>query len=318
MHDVMKTISGIGIVPVIRIEDAAQAVPLGKALVAGGIPVAEVTFRTAAAEDAIRAMAAECPGLLVGAGTVVNPELARRAISAGASFVVSPGFNPATVDYCLERGVPVLPGANNPSLIEQGLAKGLEVFKFFPAEASGGVAMIDALAAPFGGIKFVPTGGIDAANVGDYVSRDCVLAVGGSWMVKADLIAAGKWDEISALCEGAVAALHGFSFAHLGMNLEDEAEARRTAGELARFGLPLKDGNSSIFAGTSFEVMKSPFRGARGHVAIKCRNVERALAYLGRFGYAPVMETAKVEKGRMKVVYLDKEIGGFAVHLLRD
>ena len=318
MHELFKNLGTIGLVPVIKIDDAGKAAALGNALLKGGLPVAEVTFRTDAAEEAIRRMSGECPELIVGAGTVINPELAKKAIAAGAKFIVSPGFNPATVDYCLERGVPILPGANNPSLIEEGLAKGLEVFKFFPAEASGGLAMINALAAPFGSIKFVPTGGIDAANLSDYAKNDAILAVGGSWMVKADLIAADKWDDISALCAQAVAALQGFSFAHLGLNQADAAEASATADILGKLGLPLKDGNSSIFAGSVFEVMKSPFRGTCGHIALKCNNLERALAYLGKFGFAPVMDTAKSEKTRLKFVYLDKEIGGFAVHLIRD
>ena len=317
MNSVLKTIQDIGLVPVIKIEDARKSVPLGNALAAGGIPVAEVTFRTAAAEDSIRAMVAECPGLLVGAGTVINVELARKAIAAGARFIVSPGFNPATVDYCLEQGIPVLPGCNNASLIEAGLAKGLEVFKFFPAEASGGVSMIDALAGPFGNVKFVPTGGIDASNVGDYARRDSVLAIGGSWMVKADLVAAERWDEIQLLCESAVAAVHGFSFAHVGLNQDDAATAAETSGLLERFGFPLKDGTKSIFAGTTFEVMKMPFRGACGHIGFKTYNVERALAYLGRFGFKGVEETAAMEKGRIKLIYLDKEVGGFAIHLGR-
>jgi 2-dehydro-3-deoxyphosphogluconate aldolase/(4S)-4-hydroxy-2-oxoglutarate aldolase len=200
MHELFKTLGNIGLVPVIKIDDAGKAAALGKALLKGGLPVAEVTFRTAAAEEAIRRMSGECPGLIVGAGTVINPDLAKKAIAAGAKFIVSPGFNPATVDYCLERGVPILPGANNPSLIEEGLSKGLEVFKFFPAEASGGLAMINALAAPFGTIKFVPTGGIDAANLSEYAKNDAILAIGGSWMVKAELIGEDKWDDISALC----------------------------------------------------------------------------------------------------------------------
>jgi 2-dehydro-3-deoxyphosphogluconate aldolase/(4S)-4-hydroxy-2-oxoglutarate aldolase len=314
----MKTIQGIGLVPVIKIEDAKNAVPLGTALTAGGIPVAEVTFRTAAAEDSIRAMVAECPGLLVGAGTVINVELAKKAITAGAKFIVSPGFNPATVDYCLERGVPVLPGASNPSLIEAGLEKGLDVFKFFPAEASGGVAMIDALAAPFGAIKFVPTGGIDAANVGDYIKRDAVLAVGGSWMVKADLVAAGKWDDIRALCETAVAAIHGFSFAHLGINHADEDGAQSSMDLLAKFGFPAKNGNSSIFASSSVELIKKTAAGTHGHIAVKTFNVERALSYLKRFGIKEKSETASMDKGHIKSVYLDVEVGGFAVHLIRN
>ncbi|GAB1482642.1 hypothetical protein MASR2M78_14580 [Treponema sp.] len=317
MHEIMKKIQGIGLVPVIKIEDAAKAVSLGKALVAGGIPVAEVTFRTAAAEDAIRAMVTQCPDLLVGAGTVINVELAKKAIAAGAKFIVSPGFNPATIDYCLEQGVPILPGASNPSLIEAGLEKGLGVFKFFPAEASGGVAMIDALSGPFGSISFVPTGGIDASNLGDYAKRSTVLAIGGSWMVKADLIAADKWDEISALCQQALTAVNGFSFAHIGLNQASEASARETVAQLGILGFAPKEGNKSIFAASEFEVMKMPFRGSQGHLGINTYSVERALTYLERFGYKGVEETAVLEKGRLKVIYLDKEIGGFAVHLSR-
>ncbi len=318
MHPILNTVAGIGLVPVIKIDDAAKALPLGKALAAGGIPVAELTFRTAAAEEAIRSMARECPDLLVGAGTVINVDLAKKALAAGAKFIVAPGFNPAVVDYCLERGVPVLPGVNNASQIEAGLAKGLEVFKFFPAEASGGVAMIEALAAPFGGVKFVPTGGINAANAGDYAKRDAVLAIGGSWMVKSDLIAAEKWDDIKKLCETAVTAIQGFSYAHLGINLSNEAEAFSVSEPLTKFGLLPKDGASSIFVGGVFELMKSVGRGERGHVAMKCNNVERALVYLARFGFKGVEETAKYEKGHLKVIYLDKEIGGFAFHLVRD
>jgi len=317
MNDFFKTVAEVGLVPVIKIDDAAQAPALGKALLAGGIPVAEITFRTAAAEEAIRRLRGECPGLVVGAGTVINARLAEKALAAGASFIVSPGFNPATVDYCLERDVPILPGANNPSLIEAGLEKGLEVFKFFPAEASGGIAMINALAAPFGGVKFVPTGGIDPANLADYARNEAVLAVGGSWMVKADLINGENWDEITRLSAEAVAAVQGFAFMHLGINQENAAVAAGTAALFGRFGLALKDGNSSIFAGSAFEVMKLPFRGTRGHIGFSCHNVERALAYLARFGFKGVPETAKEEKGRLKVIYLDQEIGGFAVHLVR-
>lgn len=318
MNELLKEISGIGLVPVIKIDDAKNAAPLGKALIAGGIPVAEVTFRTAAAEDAIKSMAAECPDLIMGAGTVINVELAKKAIKAGAKFIVSPGFNPNVVDYCLEQGIPILPGVNNPSLIEAGLEKGLEVFKFFPAEQSGGVKMIDALAAPFGQIKFVPTGGIDASNVADYAKRDAVLAIGGSWMVKADLIKAGDWDGIADLCREAVAAVHNFTFAHVGINQQDASEAKATADILSKFGLPIKDGNSSIFVGTPFEIMKTPFRGKLGHIGIKCANVERALSYLGHFGFKAVEDTVKMDKGHIKVAYLDKEIGGFAFHLVRD
>ncbi|HOJ99351.1 MAG TPA: bifunctional 4-hydroxy-2-oxoglutarate aldolase/2-dehydro-3-deoxy-phosphogluconate aldolase [Termitinemataceae bacterium] len=317
MNDLFLKIRDIGLVPVIKIDNPDHAVPLGRALVAGGLPVAEVTFRTDAAEEAIRRMKAELPELLVGAGTVINPALAQKAVQAGASFIVSPGFNPATVDWCLERNIPVLPGVNNPSLIEQGLSRGLEVFKFFPAENSGGAPMIQALSAPFGSIQFVPTGGIDANNLAEYAKLDAVLAIGGSWMVKADLIQNEQWDTITALCREARLKLQGFSFAHLGINQDTPEEAKKTANVFAALGFALKEGNSSIFAGTPFEIMKSPFRGTKGHIAISCYNVERALAYLAPYGFKGVEETAKREKGKLKVIYLDKEIGGFAVHLVK-
>ncbi|MCX7949823.1 MAG: bifunctional 4-hydroxy-2-oxoglutarate aldolase/2-dehydro-3-deoxy-phosphogluconate aldolase [Treponemataceae bacterium] len=317
MHELFLNIRDIGLVPVIKIDNANHAVPLGRALVAGGLPVAEVTFRTDAAEEAIRRMKAEIPELLIGAGTVINPNLAQKAVAAGARFIVSPGFNPATVDWCLEHDVPILPGVNNPSLIEQGLSRGLEVFKFFPAENSGGAPMIQALSAPFGSIQFVPTGGIDTNNIADYAKLDAVLAIGGSWMVKADLIQNEQWDTITALCREARLKLQGFSFAHLGINQSDSAEAQQTAALFAAMGFPLKEGTSSIFAGTPFEIMKTPFRGTKGHIAISCYNVERALAYLAPYGFKGVEETAKREKGRLKVIYLDKEIGDFAVHLVK-
>jgi len=318
MTDIFKKIFQVGLVPVIKIDDAAQAVALGKALLAGGIPIAEVTFRTNAAEAAIRALSAELPDLMVGAGTVINRDLAQKAIAAGARFIVSPGFNPSTVDYCLERNIPILPGANTPTLIEAALEKGLDTFKFFPAEASGGMTMINALSGPFANVKFVPTGGIDTANLASYAKSDAVLAIGGSWMVKSDLIQQGRWEDISNLCREAVTAVQGFSFAHLGINQADEAQAQNTAETLAAFGFALKPGNSSIFAGPSFEVMKTPFRGEHGHIAIKCFNVERSVAYLSQFGFHGVPETAKTEKGHLKTLYLDKRIGGFAVHLVRE
>ncbi len=318
MTDIFKKIFEVGLVPVIKIDDASQAVALGKALLAGGIPIAEVTFRTNAAEAAIRSLTSELPDLVVGAGTVINRTLAEKAIAAGARFIVSPGFNPSTVDYCLERKVPILPGANTPTLIEAALEKGLDTFKFFPAEASGGMTMINALSGPFGNVKFVPTGGIDAGNLAGYAKSDAVLAIGGSWMVKSDLINQGRWDDISSLCREAVTAVQGFSFAHLGINQADETQAQSTAAALAAFGFPLKPGNSSIFAGPTFEVMKTPFRGQHGHIAIRCYNVERSAAYLSQFGYQTVPETAKIEKGHLKTIYLDKEIGGFAIHLVRE
>jgi len=199
MDDILKTIEGYGIVPVVKIEKASDALHLGKALLSGGLPLAEITFRTAAAEEVIRTLAEGMPELIVGAGTVLTTEQAGRALRAGARFIISPGFNPKVVSFCRERGVPVIPGVNSPTQIEAAMECGLGVLKFFPAEESGGAAFLKAVAAPYEGIRFIPTGGINPTNLISYLSLKNVIACGGSWMVKSDLISAGKFVEITRL-----------------------------------------------------------------------------------------------------------------------
>ena len=183
MNPILEEFGKFGLIPVVKIDRAEDAVPLAKALCDGGLPVAEVTFRTAAAADAIAAMTKAFPEMLVGAGTVLTTAQVDAAVAAGAKFIVSPGLNPKVVSYCVEREIPVTPGVSSPSEIEQALELGLEVVKFFPAEASGGLAKIKAMAAPYGGIRFMPTGGINADNLNSYLAYDRVLACGGSWMV---------------------------------------------------------------------------------------------------------------------------------------
>ena len=201
---VTETIQKMGVVPVVVLNDAKDAAPLAKALCEGGLPCAEVTFRTDAAEESIRIMATEFPEMFVGAGTVLTVEQVDRAVAAGAKFIVSPGFDPEIVDYCLSKEIPVFPGCITPSEVSQAVKRGLKVVKFFPAEQFGGVATIKALAAPFTGVKFMPTGGVNAKNLESYLSCDKIVACGGSWMVKGDLVKAGKFDEIKALVEEAV------------------------------------------------------------------------------------------------------------------
>ena len=204
MSTVAEKIAGFGVVPVVVLDDVKDAAPLAKALVEGGLPCAEVTFRTAAAEESIRVMATEYPDMFVGAGTVLTIEQVDRAVAAGAKFIVSPGFDPEIVDYCLEKEIPVFPGCITPSEVAQAVKRGLKVVKFFPAEQFGGVATIKAMAAPYVGLKFMPTGGVSAKNLESYLSCDKIIACGGSWMVKADLVKAGKFDEIKNLTEEAV------------------------------------------------------------------------------------------------------------------
>ena len=205
MNPVLKKIQDTGIIPVVVINDAKDAEPLAKALIEGGLPCAEVTFRTDAAEESIRIMKEKFPELLLGAGTVLTTEQVDRAVAAGAEFIVSPGLNPRIVKYCVEKNIPITPGCANASDIEQALENGLEVVKFFPAEPAGGLKMIKALAAPYVGVKFMPTGGISASNVRDYLAYDRIIACGGSWMVSGDLVKAGEFDKIKELTAEAAA-----------------------------------------------------------------------------------------------------------------
>ena len=204
MHTVLEDLKKTGIIPVIKIDDAANAVPLAKALAAGGIPCAEITFRTAQAEESIRRISKEAPEILLGAGTVLSVEQADKAIAAGAKFIVSPGFNPNVVTHCIKKGIPITPGCITPTEVDHALETGLDVVKFFPAEQCGGLDYIKALAAPFPSMYFIPTGGINANNIAKYLSFEKILACGGSWMVNAELINSGEFERISALCREAV------------------------------------------------------------------------------------------------------------------
>lgn len=319
MNDVLKTIGDLGIVPVVKIDNAKDALPLGKALLKGGLPVAEITFRTAAAEEAISNLTKDLPEILVGAGTVLTVDQVKRAIGAGAKFIVSPGFNPTVVKYCVDNDIPITPGCSNPTDIEMALDYGLEVVKFFPAEAFGGLAALKSISAPYGMIKYIPTGGINAGNVNQYLSFNKVLACGGSWMVKGELITEGNFDEIVRLTREAVSLMLGFDLAHIGINMPDAESSLSVTRKFASiFNLPLKEGNSSNFAGTGIEVNKSMGLGKNGHIAIKTNNINRAIAYLQRNGIDIDMSTAKGPTGGPLVaVYLKDEIGGFAIHLLQ-
>lgn len=205
MEKMQKQLQKFGVVPVVVLNDAKDALPLAKALVEGGLPCAEVTFRTEAAEESIRQMAAEYPRMLVGAGTVLTTEQVDRAVNAGAKFIVSPGFDPEVVDYCLSKEIPIFPGCVTPSEVAQAVKRGLKVVKFFPAEQFGGVATIKALAAPYTMVRFMPTGGVSAKNLKEYLSCDKIIACGGSWMVKGDMIKAGEFDKICEMTKEAVA-----------------------------------------------------------------------------------------------------------------
>ncbi|MEG1946704.1 MAG: bifunctional 4-hydroxy-2-oxoglutarate aldolase/2-dehydro-3-deoxy-phosphogluconate aldolase [Lachnospiraceae bacterium] len=316
MYKVLEEIQKLGIVPVVVLDHAKDAKPLAKALCAGGLPCAEVTFRTTAAEESIEIMVENFPDMLIGAGTVLTIEQVDRAVHAGAKFIVSPGLNPEVVTYCIEKNIPITPGTANPSDIETALSLGLEVVKFFPAEAAGGLKMIQAMAAPYTNVKFMPTGGINAKNINDYLAFDKIIACGGSWMVNVDLIKAGKFDEIENLTREAVYTMLGFHLKHIGINCDDTTEAKKVAKLFETiFGLTAVEGSSSFFSGGQIEVMKTPYLGKKGHICIGTHSVLRAMNYLEHQGFVFQEDSKRYKDGKLSAVYLDMEIGGFAVHL---
>ena len=297
--DVLKRLAQSGVVPVVVLEDAKDAVPTAKAMLAGGIDVMEITFRTAAAADSIKL------------------EQCKKAVECGAKFIVSPGYDEETVAWCCDNGIPVTPGCVTPTEIMMALKHGLKVLKFFPANVYGGLSAIKSLAGPFGGVKFIPTGGVNAQNLAEFISSPYIHAVGGSWICPKADIAAGNFDKITALCKEARKTLLGFEVAHIGINTPDADAAMDVCKAFNdAFDFNVKQGNSSNFASTGVEVMKTMFKGANGHIAIRTNKMIPAIAEMERRGYELDMDSVK-DKNNIKAVYFKNEIGGFAVHLLQ-
>lgn len=316
--DFLEKLSLAGLVPVIAINDAEDAVPLCKALSDGGLPVAEITFRTAAAEESIRRVHEALPNVLLCAGTVLTTEQVDRAVAAGAAAIVSPGLNPEVVKYCIDRNIPVCPGTANPSDLEVALSFGLHNVKFFPAEALGGLKLIKAMSAPYGAMKFMPTGGINESNMLEYLANPKVLCCGGSWMVPADAVAAKDWDHITALTRSAVNKMLGLELKHVGINSGNAEKAMKDAEAICKLlGWEIKDGHKSTFAGTAFEMMKIPGRGKNGHIAIACNNIKRARWHLEQRGFEFAEDSIVMKDGKMTAIYLKDDIADFAFHLVQ-
>ena len=318
MSEQLKMISEIGLVPLIVLEDAACAKPLGEALVAGGIPVAEVTFRTDACLDIIRAMK-EIPTLIVGAGTVHTVEQAAAAVAAGATYIVTPAYNPAVVEYCGAHDIDIIPGTVSPAEVEAARAQGIRLCKFFPAAAYGGTATLKALAGPFSDVKFLPTGGVSLDNMRDYLALPNVAAIGGSFMTPERLVQAQDWAGITAACRDIVQRMLGFRVGHIGIHTEGSAAAEAITDELCRLlDAPKIAAGSAFFAGTFAEICAEPLPGAHGHICIDTIDMKRALAYYARRGIA--LDPAHIvrdEQGEIRVAYLAETIGGFSIHLRR-
>ncbi|MCH4208159.1 MAG: bifunctional 4-hydroxy-2-oxoglutarate aldolase/2-dehydro-3-deoxy-phosphogluconate aldolase [Solobacterium sp.] len=319
-QNVMKRLHGIGIIPAIALNHVEDAAPLAEALCKGGLPAAEVTYRTPAAHDAMIAMKKARPDLLVGAGTVLTREQVDSAIDAGAEFIVAPGLNPEVVKYVQSKGLPMIPGVANASEIEQALELGLHTVKFFPAEPLGGIKTIKALCGPYRNINFMPTGGVNEKNMNDYLASDKIFAVGGTWMVKTDMIDSKQFAELEKITHDAVLKMLGLRVKHVGVNATNDV-ASRTAQDFANIMLGnVRETNKGYFGSELVEVMsEGNWKGTKGHIAVGVNSVERAMAYYTALGYAFDESTiAYDEAGDAKFAYFKDEIAGFAIHLINN
>jgi 2-dehydro-3-deoxyphosphogluconate aldolase / (4S)-4-hydroxy-2-oxoglutarate aldolase len=319
MDNVLKQITGYGMIPVLNIQNKEDAIPLAEALTNGGLPLMEVMFRTEAAAKSIESIAKEFPSFCVGAGTVLTVEQARDAKSSGAKFIVSPNFDTKVVEYCLSENIPVVPGCITPSEVWQALSMGLEVLKFFPAIQMGGLRSMQLLSGPYPKVRFVPTGDLTRKEMNEYLSSSKVAAVGGDFMLSYDDINSRRFDKIEQSVRETILDHFDFHIAHLGVNCNSDSEAKSVcealSSTLMQSVIPLE---KCYFSGTLFEVLKTPFFNKAGHVAIGTRDAERAYLFLKAQGIQFHEETVtRDENGRVKAAYLSADFGGFALHLLQ-
>lgn len=316
MNNYLEEISNYGIVPVVKIDNIDDALPLAKALIDGGLPLAEVTFRTDVAAQAMKLISDSYPNMLIGAGTVLTTTQVDQAIESGAKFIVSPGLNPKIVKYCQTKDILVLPGCANASDIEQAIELGLNTVKFFPAEPLGGLSMLKALKGPYTQMNFMPTGGINEANLNDYLKEKFIVGCGGTWMIDAKLIASKDFDAIKELTNKAVLKMLGLSLHHIGINPNgDELNISNDFAKL--FGQSVQEHQNSYFASNYIEVMKNNI-GTNGHIAIGTLSVKRARSYFERLGYKFKEDTARYNNNQdLMSIYFEKEINGFAIHLVQ-
>lgn len=318
--DVLDRISLAGLVPVVVIDSADDAVLAARALLAAGLDIMEITLRTDAGIAAIKAVSANCPEMLVGAGTVLSTDQCRAAAEAGASFIVSPGLDLEIVAWCADHQVAVTPGCVTPTEITAALKAGLRSLKFFPASVFGGVNALKNLHAPFqsAGLKFIPTGGINNENLAEYADKSFISAIGGGWLCSPEAIRKRDFQAITRETRLAIDLLLGFAVEHIGLNQDGPAAARAVGMALNQaFSLPFSENPNSVYASDKIEVLKQAYLGRFGHIGIRTHNVGRAVNYLARRGFAIDPATARYQAGVMNFVYLEQEIGGFAIHLMQ-
>lgn len=316
----LEKIGNAGLVPVVIIENANNAVSAAKALSDAGLDVMEITMRTDAGIEAIKNVRAALPEMLVGAGTVLTIEKCKEAVDAGAQFIVSPGINPMIVNWCIKNDIPVTPGCVTPTEIETALGLGIQTVKYSPAEIYGGVKGCSALYSIYksSGIKFMPTGGINNDNLADYADKPFIHAVGGGWLCKTSDISNQNFAAITENAKKAIEILLGFEIAHIGINQDTEVAASSLAFNIHKaFSFPITEGDSSIFLSSHIEITKAKYPGQYGHLAVRTNCIPRAIHYLKQRGLEVDLNTAKYNGDRMLAVYLKNEFAGFAVHLLQ-
>lgn len=318
-QEVLNRIYENGVLPVIVIDDLETVIPLAKACNETGLTALEITFRSEHATSALKMIRNEYPDILLGAGTVLTVEQANQAIEAGADFIVTPGFNPDVVKHVVSKGFPIVPGISNASEIEQAMALGLDTVKFFPAEQAGGVPALKAFNGPYKKLRFIPTGGLTFDNFTSYTSLSSVVAIGGSFIVKKDHIAAKDVEAMKTDINASIDRMLGLKLTHIGINCESEEEALKTAKQLEQFfHMAYKIGNSSVFSGVKeFELMKKPGRGSKGHIAIAVSDIDRAMHFLSYRGVKFIEDSLVVKDNKKIAIYLADEMLGFAFHLVK-
>jgi len=315
---ISEKIGLMGLVPVIVVDELEDALPTAKALIDGGLPIMEITLRTEQGIPAIKTIKENYPEMLIGAGTVLTVEQAQKAVEAGAEFIVSPGFNDEVVSWCQNNNILITPGCVTPTEIEHALTYGINILKFFPASIYGGIKGCSSLYGPYRMVKFIPTGGVDVNTLSEYADKHYIHAIGGGWLGSSKDIASKNYSKITDITKTSIDVLLGFEIAHIGINSTDKEKALSLAKELDFiFSFGLKEGKSSNFVGSAFEVMNDSSSGAKGHIAIKTNNVDRAVYYLGKKGFNIIESTKKVKNNKTIAVYLDKDFGGFKIHLLQ-
>jgi len=320
MNEILKELSLIGLIPVTTVEKSDDAVEISRTLAENGISCIEITLRTEAGLDSIKSIAENCPGVVVGAGTVLTVQQVEQVMERGAKFIVSPGLNPDVVSYCIDNDILVIPGVATPSDIEKALSLGIDTVKLFPAEALGGVKYLKAVVAPYQNIlKLVPTGGLNTQNYLEYLNIPQVIACGGSWLTPSDAIKEKNYHKMANLANMAIKQILGFKLHHVGLNHASEESAKKASDFFASlFDFAVHDGTGSFMLASQFEFMKSKFAGDNGHIAIGTNSIPRAVYYLNKKGIQIVPDKQIVKNGKLISVYLDMSISGFAVHLVQN